>query len=181
MNTLVTSVDAEPRNDGWAAFGRDALLLEQVATFHRRHRFACAVETGTWKGHTTVALARMFPRVYTIEVDADGAAFTRHEGFKIAERLGAQQGAEGQALTRNINIFTGVGGELQEEAVVPPAFVQLPGGVQETRTKTKRHGAAGFGDDGAPQGIQFGGSFIIAHQVGVDGDVIARPVLPDKH
>jgi len=77
MNTAEPRAEAEPRADGWAAFGRDTLLLEQVATFHQRYRFACAVETGTWKGHTTVALARMFPQVYTIEVDAERFAANR--------------------------------------------------------------------------------------------------------
>ncbi len=66
---------APPRpNDGWAAFERDDLLARQVAAFHRQHGFACAVETGTWKGHTTVALARLFPTVHTIEIDPE-----RHE------------------------------------------------------------------------------------------------------
>ena len=55
--------------EAWAAFGRDHLLGEQVVAFHRRYRFEAAVETGTWKGHTTVALAAIFPRVHTIEVD----------------------------------------------------------------------------------------------------------------
>ena len=64
-----SSTDALSANDGWAALGRDQVLCRQILVLHRQHRFCCAVETGTWKGHTTVALATMFPRVYTIEVD----------------------------------------------------------------------------------------------------------------
>ncbi|MCP4591519.1 MAG: hypothetical protein GY842_12305 [bacterium] len=55
--------------DTWAAWSRDDLLHQRVLTLHRRHAFKCALETGTWKGHTTVALAQVFPTVYTIEID----------------------------------------------------------------------------------------------------------------
>jgi hypothetical protein len=57
--------------DTWAAFGRDHLLYEQVQAFHARRCFQTAIETGTWKGHTTVALAALFPNVHTIEIDRE--------------------------------------------------------------------------------------------------------------
>ncbi len=71
MNSLsVTSPPpGAPANDGWAAYSRDDFLAGQVAAFCKQHQFACAVETGTWKGHTTVALAQLFPHVHTIEID----------------------------------------------------------------------------------------------------------------
>ena len=104
MDTQVTCTDAEPGNDGWAAFGRDTLLLEQVADFHRRHRFGCAVETGTWKGHTTVGLARVFPRVYTIEVDAERVAANRMR-FHAYPHVEALQGHSPSVLLELIDRF----------------------------------------------------------------------------
>ena len=59
-----------PPNDHWAMFNVDVLLTERVIQLHRRHRFACAIETGTFKGNTTVGLAKLFPEVFTIELDA---------------------------------------------------------------------------------------------------------------
>ena len=50
-------------------FNVDPLLTERVVRYHSKHRFLCAVETGTFKGNTTVGLARLFPRVFTIEAD----------------------------------------------------------------------------------------------------------------
>ncbi len=82
------AADSKPQRgltpeETWAAFGRDHLLLDQVAEYQRRFSFATAIETGTWKGHTTVALARLFPAVYTIEVNAERHAATlpRFEAF----------------------------------------------------------------------------------------------------
>ncbi len=82
--TNAQSGNARSDQDGWAAFGRDGLLTRQIAAFHRQHGFRCAVETGTWKGHSTVIMARMFPRIYTLEIDAE-----RFEANKT--RLGAYE------------------------------------------------------------------------------------------
>ena len=65
-----TTAVPPPKNDHWAMFNVDPLLVEQVVRFHQRHQFTCAVETGTFKGNTTVGLAKLFPRVFTVEVDA---------------------------------------------------------------------------------------------------------------
>lgn len=64
-----TVESAPPPGDGGAIFNLDGFLVERVKRFHALHGFVCAVETGTSKGHTTVGLAKLFPRVYTIEVD----------------------------------------------------------------------------------------------------------------
>ena len=69
IDTSLTSTPQPPADDGWAMFNVDALLVERVARYHQRYRFACALETGTFKGHTTVGLAKLFPKVYTIELD----------------------------------------------------------------------------------------------------------------
>ncbi|MBW7904442.1 MAG: hypothetical protein LC135_07480 [Phycisphaerae bacterium] len=61
---------------GWLAeppefrnmFNADGELVRMVLAYHRRCGFACAVETGTFEGYTTLGLARIIPRVYTIEV-----------------------------------------------------------------------------------------------------------------
>ena len=51
-------------------FNVDPLLTERVVWYHAKFRFQCAVETGTFKGNTTVGLAKLFPRVFTIELDS---------------------------------------------------------------------------------------------------------------
>ena len=63
-----TIVAPQPSDD-WAMFNVDPLLTERVVQYHARYRFNCAVETGTFKGHTTVGLAKLFPRVFTVELD----------------------------------------------------------------------------------------------------------------
>ena len=65
----MTGLSSPPANDGWATFNVDRFLVERVQRFHAQHRFVCAVETGTSKGDTTVGLAKLFPRVFTIEVN----------------------------------------------------------------------------------------------------------------
>ena len=72
-----TAQSGPPPEDGWATFNVDRFLVEQVKRFHAIYRFVCAVETGTSKGHTTVGLAQIFPRVYTIEVDPKAYAETK--------------------------------------------------------------------------------------------------------
>ena len=71
VDSVACSQDQGKANGDWAAFSRDNVLHEQVVGFHQRYGFRCALETGTWKGHTTVALSRIFPAVYTIEVNAE--------------------------------------------------------------------------------------------------------------
>ncbi len=66
-----TSPPPPPENDHWAMFNVDPLLTERVVRYHNRYRFVCAVETGTYKGNTTVGLAKLFPKVITIEADPE--------------------------------------------------------------------------------------------------------------
>lgn len=75
--------------DDWAAMSRDNLLRDQLLGFHRQHAFRCAVETGTWKGHTTVWLASVFDRVFTVEVNAErfGANKARFAAYDNIEAL----------------------------------------------------------------------------------------------
>jgi hypothetical protein len=64
-----TATVSPPQADGWAMFNVDPFLAQRVVRYHHKHGFRCAVETGTFKGHTTVGLAKLFPKVYTIELD----------------------------------------------------------------------------------------------------------------
>jgi len=66
---LKSGEDAARADESSLMFNRDLYLVEQVRVYHARHGFACALETGTHKAETTVGLARMFPKVYTVEVD----------------------------------------------------------------------------------------------------------------
>ncbi len=69
--TIDATKFAPPENDEWAMFNVDPLLTERVVRYHAAHRFVCAVETGTFKGNTTVGLAKLFPKVYTIEANPE--------------------------------------------------------------------------------------------------------------
>ena len=60
-----------PENDAWAMFNVDGLLTDRLLRYRMKHQFACAVETGTFRGNTTVGLARLFPKVFTIEMAAE--------------------------------------------------------------------------------------------------------------
>jgi len=71
MNVAKVAPPPPPANDHWAMFNVDPFLTERVVRFHNKHGFVCAVETGTSKGNTTVGLAKLFPTVFTIEVNAD--------------------------------------------------------------------------------------------------------------
>ncbi len=51
-----------PEKDGWATFNVDRFLVERVVQYHRRYHFATALETGTFRGETTVGLAKSFHR-----------------------------------------------------------------------------------------------------------------------
>ncbi len=90
-------------SSAWA-FNRDVLLGRQIEALQRRHGLVCACETGTWKGHTTVALAALFPRVYTIELDAarvaqNAARFSGHPNIV------ALQGHSPEVLVRLVDSF----------------------------------------------------------------------------
>lgn len=50
-------------------FNGDRLLVDQLRRYHDRHGFASALETGTHKAETTRGLARLFSKVWTVEVD----------------------------------------------------------------------------------------------------------------
>lgn len=65
-----------PPNDHWAMFNVDHFLTERVIRLHQKYHFACAVETGTFKGNTTVGLAKLCPKVFTIEVSPEFYAET---------------------------------------------------------------------------------------------------------
>ncbi len=67
----VPHVDPPPPSDGWATFNVDRFLVERVVRYHKRIKFNAAIETGTFRGETTVGLAKLFPKVFTIEVDPE--------------------------------------------------------------------------------------------------------------
>ncbi len=63
--------DTPPLSDGWATFNVDRFLVERVISYNERIRFNSAIETGTFRGETTVGLAKLFPKVFTIEVNPE--------------------------------------------------------------------------------------------------------------
>ena len=67
------------------------------------------------------------------EIDADRAAPAFRQRLEVAQRLRLFQNAEAKFLARQRNILRVAGDELQEDAAVGAALVQLSGGVQEAR------------------------------------------------
>lgn len=55
-------------NNGHGFSGRLSVYRE-VISLAKKHRIRTAVETGTYKGDTTLALAEIFDEVYTVEVN----------------------------------------------------------------------------------------------------------------
>ncbi len=96
--------EALPTTDAWAALSRDDVLYRQVLGFHRQYRFGCAVETGTWKGHTTIALAGIFPHTYTIEIDPDRFEANR-DRFAAYDNVTALRGESPQVLLTLVQQF----------------------------------------------------------------------------
>src|SRR5205085_5086661 len=72
-----------------------------------------------------------------------GAAAARRERTKIAERLRLLQGVEGVRLARNRHVARVGRGQLQVDACVWAAFVELAGRVQEARAVARRGRALG--------------------------------------
>ena len=106
------------------------------------------------------------------KVDANGAAAAGEEGFEVAESLGTEQCAKGEALGRDFEVAGGFLGDLKEEAVVGAAFVKLAGGVEETRAKAEGGGAPGSVQDGGAELLQAGQHAGSARQKGVDGNIV---------
>lgn len=52
-------------------FDGDYLLEQSIRGLQQRHGLVTAIETGTFHGQTTLALADVFPSVFTIEVDSE--------------------------------------------------------------------------------------------------------------
>ena len=69
--TALAPPDGPPASDGWATFNVDRFLVERVVRYNKRFGFKSAIETGTFRGETTVGLAKLFPKVFTIEVNPD--------------------------------------------------------------------------------------------------------------
>jgi len=101
---IMNDRSSTPPNDDWAAFSRDSILYRQVQSFHEQHQFRCAVETGTWKGHTTVALAGIFPHVYTIEILPDRFEANKPR-FQAYENITALIGESPQVLLTLVKQF----------------------------------------------------------------------------
>lgn len=71
MTINLNKSEPPPADDHKFMFNIDQFLVDRVVAYHQRYRFACAVETGTYQGHTTVGLAKLFPKVFTIEFNTD--------------------------------------------------------------------------------------------------------------
>ncbi len=72
------------------------------------------------------------------EVDAHDAAVMLAEGFEIPQRLGADEGAERVGTLRNGLIVRLVRRDLDEQAGIGPALVELARGVEKARPVADR-------------------------------------------
>ena len=69
-------------------------------------------------------------------MDANSAFAARQERLKVAQGLAAFEGAKRYILRRQVDIRRGAFGNLQEQGIVCPTLMQLPGRVQEARSET---------------------------------------------
>jgi len=107
-----------------------------------------------------------------MEAGHAGCAARARQAPRNRKRLGAFERAKGHIFGRDVYICNRIGGNLQEQAVISAALVELAGGMQEAWPKTNSGGAAGFGADGCAQGSQRGFHLGVARQVGIDGNVV---------
>jgi hypothetical protein len=73
-----------------------------------------------------------------LQSDADDAAAALLERGVVAGRLRAEQPPEAEVAARDRQLVAGVVDDLDEEAGVRAALVQLAGRVQESRTVARR-------------------------------------------
>src|SRR5204862_5503901 len=88
------------------------------------------------------------------EVHAQHAAAAALQHLVVAGGLGADQCSEVVALARDRNFGALVGGELEEDAAVGPALVELSGGVEEARPVAERGREPGGGAARDAQALQ---------------------------
>src|SRR5512146_2910988 len=98
----------------------------------------------------------------------------------IAEGLGADQRAEGHAFGRDIDILFRVGDDLDEEAGVRAALVELTRGVLEARAKASGNGTMRLLTDGDAHALKRVDHLLVAGEIGIDGKVVARGSLTDE-
>lgn len=79
------------------AFAGDGLLAEEVKRLISRYGIRSAVETGTYQGCTTRALAAMVPAVYTIEISPDMFAESGERLSRRPERAAVLRRITGRA------------------------------------------------------------------------------------
>src|SRR5579885_3596567 len=107
------------------------------------------------------------------DVDADDAALVVFERVEVAERLGRFQDAEGVRLAGDSHIVPILAGELDEDAVVCAAFVQLARGMQEARAVADGGGHLIEVAQADAQGFQRAFRLRVLLHVGHDGDIVA--------
>src|SRR5205807_8705922 len=92
----------------------------------------------------------------------------------IAARRGSEERAESVALAGDRQFLAAVAGDLQEEAGVGSAFVQLAGRVQVARTEAEGAGSFRRLADCALQLMELVLQLARGRQIGEQRDVIAR-------
>src|SRR3990172_3920085 len=102
-------------------------------------------------------------------MEAQDGAIASKEGFVISQSLGTLEHAKGQFLGGEVNILHRVGCDLQEQAIIGATFVQLTGGMQETRSKANCGGTLRLRANGKAQITQCGLHRSAAPQVRVNG------------
>ena len=121
--------------------------------------------------------ARSAGSTATLQVHAHAAAMPLVQRHPIAQRLRRQQRAEADVHARNHRIVGIVRGDLQHDARVRAAFMQLPGRMQEARAET----------DGRRDSMRIANLHaqlseqrrmrLVARDVGGDGVVVVRTQL----
>ena len=76
-------------------------------------------------------------------MEAERTSVVVVERLQIASGLGLEQRAEAVGFARDVQVFAHVGCDLDEDAIIWAALMELSGAVQVTRTIANGNSAAG--------------------------------------
>src|SRR5688572_26500688 len=131
------------------------------------------------RGSTTPNLRRLAHhreerlRAAVVRVQPQRSEAVADQHLEIAACLGREERAEAEGLPRHRQVVAAVDGQLDEEAVLRPSLVQLPGRVEEARAEAAGGGEPGRVPHRALQLAQLGRELVVRRDVGEQRHVVS--------
>ena len=125
-------------------------------------------------------LKDLLQRCFTFSLYSQDAPASCSQCFVIAQGLGSLENAEAEALGRDIDVRSRGYGDLEEEAIIRTALVQLASRVQKARPKTQRGSATSSAPERETHLCETTRGLWIARQIGIDGNIVARLYPPQE-